>query len=124
MKISFSNFPQDLNEPDIEKIFSEFGTVNKLTMKRDKLTKKFLGFGTIEMEDNPGKKAVSELNGKTLQEKVLSVGDFDELQAKLQSGKQGSTANNPGSAGKVFGRSSGTGGSGAGVLRRGGNRGT
>jgi cold-inducible RNA-binding protein len=123
MKISFSNFPQNLSETDIEKIFQEFGAVQKLALKRDKITKKSMGLGTLEMDDSAGKKSIESLNGKEMEDKKLSVGDLEELQAKVQAGKSGAKTSGYKSGGKMFGNTSGGGGS-VGILRRGGNRGS
>lgn len=123
MKISFSNFPQNLSETDIEKMFQEFGSVEKLTLKRDKITKKSMGLGNLEMDDAAGNKAIEALNGKEVDEKKLAVGDLEALQAKIQSGKSSSKSSGSSGGGKMFGKSSGGGGS-VGIMRRGGNRGS
>lgn len=122
MKISFSNFPQDMSEEDINKVFSEYGSIDKLILKRDKLTKKSLGFGSLEMDDSSAEKAISALEGKEIGERKISVGDFEALQAKLQTGKNagGGLSN---SSGKSFGKTV-MGGGGVGIQRRGGNRGS
>ncbi|WCL48076.1 RNA recognition motif domain-containing protein [Leptospira sp. GIMC2001] len=122
MKISYSNFPQNLDEVAIQKIFSEFGEVSSFQLKKDKITKKSLGYGTLEMADDNGNKAIKSLNGKKMDEKELAVGDLEALQSKV-SGKKGVglPSNNVG-GGKFHGRSTSVGN--PGVLRRGGNRGS
>lgn len=124
MKISFSNFPQNLSETDIEKMFSTHGSVQHLVLKKDKLTKKSLGYGTLEMDDSAGEKSIAALNGTTLEDKVLAVGNLEELQSKVNNKKGGAglPSNNQG-GGKFHGRTQAVGG-GTGVQRRGGNRGT
>lgn len=123
MKISFSNFPQTLSESEIEKLFSGYGEVKSLILKKDKLTKKSLGYGTVEMEDAAGDKAIAGLNNTTKEEKVLAVGNLEELQSKVSS-KKGSLPSNNLGGGKFHGRNQASGGAGPSVLRRGGNRGT
>jgi RNA recognition motif-containing protein len=124
MKISFSNFPQTLSESDIQNLFSGHGPVSHFILKKDKLTKKSLGYGTLEMEDAAGEKAIQALNGKVLEEKTVSVGNLEELQQKVQNKKGGSLPSNNLGGGKFHGRNQSGGGASVGVQRRGGNRGS
>jgi RNA recognition motif-containing protein len=122
MKISYSNFPQTLEESAIQKMFEAFGKVESFTLKKDKLTKKSLGYGNLEMDDASGQKAINGLHGKTVEEKVLSVGNLEELQAKVQDKKGAGLASNNLGGSKFHGRTQSIGT--PGVQRRGGNRGS
>ncbi len=124
MVISFSNFPQDMTEEEIEKMFSEFGPVQKLHLKRDKLTKKSLGYGSLEMDSELGKAAIAALNNKEWKEKKLSVGDIEELRTKLLPEHRSHSALQNPFSGKVYGRSSNPSHGSSNIQRRGGTRGS
>ncbi|AKP27714.1 RNA-binding protein [Leptospira interrogans serovar Manilae] len=118
MKISVGNLPQELTEDELKKIFSEFGTVEEVHIKKDKTTGCSLSYGSIEMEDSAGAKAIAGLNKKEIQGKQIAVVDSEELKKEFER-KQ--SLKNGGSSGKIHGNQSKTGGfSGAGVRRTGG----
>lgn len=64
MKISVGNLPQELTEDELKKIFSEFGAVREVHIKKDKTTGRSLSYGAVEMEDSAGAKAIAALNKK------------------------------------------------------------
>lgn len=118
MKISVGNLPQELTEDELKKIFSEFGTVEEVHIKKDKTTGRSLSYGSIEMEDFVGAKAIAGLNKKEIQGKQIAVVDSEELKKEFER-KQ--SLKNGGSSGKIHGNQSKTRGfSGAGVRRTGG----
>lgn len=118
MKMSVGNLPQELTEDELKKIFSEFGTVQEVHIKKDKTTGRSLSYGSVEMDDSAGTKAIAALNKKEIQGKQIAVIDSEELKRefeKKQSVKGG------GASGKIHGNQSKFGGfSGAGVRRTGG----
>lgn len=82
MKISFGNLSQNVSEDQLKKLFSEYGEVESLTIKRDKKTGVSLGYGHLEMEDSVAHKAIHELNGKEIDGKAIAVVDANALQAE------------------------------------------
>ena len=122
MKISYSNFPQNLDEDAIRKMFEAFGKVSSFVLKKDKVTKKSLGYGNLEMEDSAGNKAILDLNLKNMDGKEVSVGNLEELQAKIHDKKGAGLASNNTGGQKFHGRTQSAGGA-SGAVRRGGNRG-
>lgn len=124
MKISFSNFPQELTEEELQKIFQKYGTIQKFHLKKDKITKKSLGYGTLEMEDADGKKAIEELNGKDWNGKVVSVANWEELQQKFNDSSKSSSQSQDSHSNKVLNRKNFFGGGGSNIMRRGGTRGS
>lgn len=80
MKIAFGNLSQNITESELEKIFSEFGEVKNLVIKRDKKTKVSLGYGHLEMEEEAALAAISALNGKEIDGKNLTVVESSKLQ--------------------------------------------
>jgi len=105
MKISFGNLSQNVTEEDLKKLFSEYGEVKSLVIKRDKKTKVSLGYGHLEMEDNAAHVAIHALNGKEIDGKAITVLDATTLQLeqnpkeknKTQTNKKISTTKNTGS---------------------------
>jgi cold-inducible RNA-binding protein len=119
MKISFGNLSQNVTEEELTKLFSEYGEVKALVIKKDKKTGTSLGFGHLEMDDSGAHKAIHALNGKEFAGKPLAVVDANELQSE-QDSKQKSKAQ--GSTGKIHGgkAAGGFGGTGSTVRRTGG----
>ncbi|EMO41970.1 hypothetical protein LEP1GSC074_0222 [Leptospira noguchii str. Hook] len=118
MKISVGNLPQELTEDELKKIFSEFGTVQEVHIKKDKTTGRSLSYGSVEMEDSAGAKAIAGLNKKEIQGKQIAVVDSEELKKEFER-KQ--SLKNGGSSGKIQGNQAKIGGfSGSGVRRTGG----
>lgn len=118
MKISVGNLPQELTEDELKKIFSEFGTVQDVHIKKDKTTGRSLSYGSVEMEDSAGEKAIAALNKKEISGKQIAVVDSEELKKEFE--KKQSLKGLSGSS-KVHGSQAKSGGfSGAGVRRTGG----
>ncbi|MCX7998689.1 MAG: RNA-binding protein [Leptospiraceae bacterium] len=86
MKLAFGNLSQNVNETELEKIFSEFGEVRNLIIKRDKKTKVSLGYGHLEMGEEAALAAISNLDGKEIDGKKLTVVEASKLQEE-HSGK-------------------------------------
>lgn len=123
MKISFGNIPQNWTEKDIEKLFSEFGAVESISIKKDKKLGVSLGFGSLQMDDASAKKAIDSLNGKEFEEKKIAVVDASDLQTDKDD--KNKSKNNTSGAGKIHGSKTSGGFSGGGMVRRtgGGGRG-
>ncbi|XDD44094.1 RNA recognition motif domain-containing protein [Leptospira sp. WS60.C2] len=122
MKLSIGNLPQTLSDEALEKLLSAHGKVTHLQIKRDKLTKVSLGYGTAEMADADAEKAIAALNGKELEGKKIVVVNQEEL-TKAQNEAQ-KKKGSPAVAKPTFGRNQTTGGGNTGVQRRGGSRGS
>lgn len=120
MKISVGNLPQELTEDELKKIFSEFGTVQEAHIKKDKTTGRSLSYGSVEMEDSAGAKAVAALNKKEIQGKQIAVVDSEELKKEFE--KKQSLKGGTG-AGKIHGNQAKGGFSGGATVRRTGGRG-
>jgi cold-inducible RNA-binding protein len=73
MKLSIGNIPQTLKEEDLEKLFAEFGKVESVSIKRDKMTGTSLGYGSIEIADESAEKAIQAINGKEIDGKKIAV---------------------------------------------------
>ena len=64
----------ETTEDELKTFFQQAGTVQSATVVTDKVSGQSRGFGFVEMSsDAEAKRAVSELNGKTLGERTLRV---------------------------------------------------
>lgn len=122
MKLSIGNLPQTLTEEALSALLSKSGKVTHLTIKRDKITKVSLGYGTCEMSDEDGKKAIAALNGKEVEGKTIVVVNQEELVKEQNDALKKKGA--PAVAKPSFGRNQTTGGGSTGLQRRGGSRGS
>lgn len=122
MKLSIGNLPQSLTDEALEKLLSAHGKVDHLQIKRDKITKVSLGYGTAEMADADATKAIATLNGKEVEGKKLVLVNQEELTKSQNDAakKKGS----PAVAKPTFGRNQTSGSGNTGVQRRGGSRGS
>ena len=76
MNIYVGNLDYKVNENDLEKLFSEYGTVSSVKIITDKYNGRSKGFGFVEMENNDeAGKAISGLNGTSLKSRELTVNE-------------------------------------------------
>ena len=61
MSIYVGNLSYDVTEDDIREVFAEYGTVNKVTLPKDRETGRVLGFAFVEMPH--GREAVKAIKG-------------------------------------------------------------
>lgn len=121
MKISVSNLPQSLTEEDIKKLFSEFGEVTSVTLKRDKKTKVSLGYGSVEMAEDAALKALEKLQHKKIEDKEIVLVNSDEVH--LQNAEKNKD-NKPSAGSKIHGsKATNAGFSGSSGVRRSGGGG-
>ncbi len=74
MKLFVKNIEQDINEAQLENLFSKFGEVISVKIVYDKITWESKGFGFVEMTTKTDAyKAIDALHGKEIKGKVLSV---------------------------------------------------
>ena len=75
-KLYVGNLAYQTTEGDIKDLFSQAGTVSSCDLILDRFTSKSRGFAFVEMStDDEAKKAVSELNGKELDGRALTVNE-------------------------------------------------
>ena len=76
MNVYVGNLPWSISEDELRKMFEEFGQVTSATIIIDRVTNKSRGFGFIEMvDDKEAQTAISGLNGKSIDERTLTVNE-------------------------------------------------
>ena len=77
-KIYVGNLPFSATEDDIRKLFTEFGTVESVSLPTDRETGRPRGFGFVEMSASDASRAIQGLNGKSLGGRPLRVNEAQE----------------------------------------------
>jgi RNA recognition motif-containing protein len=76
MNIYVANIPWKASEDQLKELFGQFGEVTSAKIIMDKVTQRSRGFGFVEMgDDNSGRTAINELNGRDFQGKSLVVNE-------------------------------------------------
>ena len=74
MKIYIGNLAYGVTEGQIEALFREFGTVETVSLVKDKYSGQSKGFGFVEMKrQNEAEEAIKKLNGRMLDGRNLTV---------------------------------------------------
>jgi RNA recognition motif-containing protein len=76
MKLYVGNLPHSMTEPELNDLFSEAGHVASAKIITDRHTGQPRGFGFVEMETKlDGQKAISMLNGRSVDGRPLAVNE-------------------------------------------------
>ncbi len=75
MNIYVGNLPFNATAQDLEGLFGEFGTVESAAIINDRETGRSRGFGFVEMPNEEGSKAISELDGRDYNGRALKVNE-------------------------------------------------
>jgi RNA recognition motif-containing protein len=75
MNIYVGNLPFTTTAQDLESLFGEFGTVESAAIINDRETGRSRGFGFVEMPNEEGSKAISELDGRDYNGRALKVNE-------------------------------------------------
>jgi len=76
MNIYVGNLNYKVSEEDLKDIFEEYGAVSSSKIIMDKYSGRSKGFGFVTMDDsNEANKAIEELNGATLENRVMVVNE-------------------------------------------------
>ena len=68
-------------ENEIRELFSQYGTVESMSLVTDRETGKLRGFGFVEMSRADASRAIQNLNGKALRGRPLRVNEAQENSA-------------------------------------------
>lgn len=76
IKLYVGNLPHSMTEEQLNTIFSEAGKVTSAKIITDRQTGAPRGFGFVEMETKmDGQKAISMINGRTVEGRPLAVNE-------------------------------------------------
>ncbi|MEP6845284.1 MAG: RNA-binding protein [Panacibacter sp.] len=74
MNIYVSNLGFNVQDAELKELFAKYGNVASAKVIMDKMTNQSRGFGFVEMpEDEAAQRALSELNGSTIDGRALKV---------------------------------------------------
>lgn len=122
-KLYVGNLSFNTTETDLQDLFAQAGTVQEVMLMQDKFTGKSRGFAFVTMgSEEDAQKAISELNGKTVEGRALTVNEARPREARPQGGGGGGRGYGGGGGGGG-GRGYGGGGGGGGDYGRRGNGG-
>ena len=75
-KLYVGNLSFNTTETDLQDLFAQAGPVQEVMLMQDKFTGKSRGFAFVTMgSDEDAKKAIAEINGKTLEGRALTVNE-------------------------------------------------
>jgi RNA recognition motif-containing protein len=98
MNIYVSNLSFNIQDEDLREFFTTYGEVTSAKVIMDKTTNRSRGFGFVEMsDDEASKKAIAELDGSTVDNRMIRVSE-----AKPREDRGGSGGNNRGGGGGGF----------------------
>jgi RNA recognition motif-containing protein len=97
MNIYVANLSFDLQDEDLREFFTPYGEVTSAKIIMDKMTSRSRGFGFVEMSDTAaGKKAITELDGKMVQDRPIKVNEAKPKEEKSYGGGGGRSSNDGG----------------------------
>ncbi|MDO8563839.1 MAG: RNA-binding protein [Nanoarchaeota archaeon] len=126
-KIYVGNLPYTATEADLQKLFESFGELGEVVIIKDKFSGRSKGFGFVTInDDEAAAKAISELNGKDVNGRALTVNEakpMDPDRKPMRRSFDGGRGGGFGGGGGGFGGNrGGSGGRGGGGFGGGGRR--
>jgi cold-inducible RNA-binding protein len=90
IKLYVGNLPQEMTEEQLNTMFSEAGAVSSAKIITDRRTGQPRGFAFVEMETKlEGQKAISMLNGRSIDGRALAVNEAKPPQKGFSGGRSG-----------------------------------
>jgi len=81
MKVYVGNLPFKTDRETLEKLFSAYGEIEEATIISDKFSGRSKGFGFVTFKnDADAQKAISELNGKKVEDRELKVSEAKPME--------------------------------------------
>ncbi|MFP4391791.1 MAG: RNA recognition motif domain-containing protein [Desulfohalobiaceae bacterium] len=74
-KMYVGNLPFSSSEDDVQKLFSQFGTVESVNLIEDRQTGRPRGFGFVEMDQEGADSAIAALDGTDFGGRTLKVNE-------------------------------------------------
>ncbi len=105
MNIYVANLSFDVQDEDLRELFASYGEVSSAKIIMDKMTSRSRGFGFVEMADDAAaKKAISELDGSSVQGRPIKVNEAKPKEDKPYGGGGSSRGGYGGGSGGGGGR--------------------
>ncbi len=88
MKLYVGNLSYDVDNAQLEAMFSQYGTVKSAQVIQDRETQRSKGFGFVEMaDDNAAREATQGLNGSDKDGRPLTVNEARPQEARSGGGR-------------------------------------
>jgi RNA recognition motif-containing protein len=85
-KVFVGNLSFQTSENDLSDLFAQFGEVEAVSIITDRDTGRSKGFGFVTMSDESAEKAISQLSGKELNGRSLTVNEARPMVKKEYTG--------------------------------------
>lgn len=90
-KLYVGNLPFSVTESALRELFAQAGEVSTVSIITDRDTGRVKGFAFVEMaSDEAAQKAITQLNGKTLDERTITVAEARPQAPRSDYGGRGS----------------------------------
>jgi len=123
-KLYVGNLAFSTTENELQELFAQAGAVQEVTLMQDKFTGKSRGFAFVTMgSEQDAQNAISQLNGKTVEGRPLTVNEARPREPRPPGGGGGGRGYGGGGGGGGYGGGGGGGGYGGGRRDRGERRG-
>src|SRR5438270_6446844 len=114
-KLYVGNLAFSTTENELQELFAQAGAVQEVTLMQDKFTGKSRGFAFVTMgSDQDAQNAISQLNGKTVEGRPLTVNEARPREPRPPGGGGGGRGYGGGGGGGYGGGGGGYGGGGGG----------
>src|ERR1700756_4711314 len=112
-KLYVGNLPFNTTENELQELFSQAGAVQEVMLMQDKFTGKSRGFAFVTISnEQEAQNAISQINGKTLEGRALTVNEARPREPRAPGGGGGGGGYGGGGGGYGGGRRQGGGPSG------------
>src|SRR5438132_13584937 len=99
-KVFVGNLSFQTTDSDLSDLFSHFGEVESVSIITDRDTGRSKGFGFVAMGDESAEKAISQLNGKEINGRALTVNEARPMVKKDFGQRQNSGGGGRGGRGR------------------------
>ena len=83
MKLYVGNMPFEVTEEELRTVFAPFGTIESVSIIKDKISGKSKGFGFVEMSSkDEGKAAIDAMHNKEFKGRALTVNEARPLEKR------------------------------------------
>ena len=100
-KLYIGNLPFSITETALRELFTPLGEVSSVSVITDRYTGQPKGFAFIEMaEDTAARQAISQINGKTFENRAITVAEARPQEQRFSAGGGFRSSNRSGGWGR------------------------